>query len=227
MIGVACAYELVRAGAEVIVLDAGRTGGGASQGNTGWVTPSFAYPLAAPGVVRQGMRSALDPDGALVMRPALDPSYVRWLWRFRANCTTARFREATRALAALNARTLELLDAYQRDGVRFEMHADGLVVAARTEAGLEVYRQLFRELREAGHDAHLDELDADTLVLTEPALDRADRGVRPALPRRSLRAAGVARGRAREARHRARRRDPRGHRGRRRRAHRPPSGGGR
>jgi hypothetical protein len=28
------------------------------------------------------MRSALDPDGALVMRPAVDPSYVRWLWRF-------------------------------------------------------------------------------------------------------------------------------------------------
>jgi len=189
VIGVACAYELVRAGAEVVVLEAGRTGEGASQGNTGWVTPSFAYPLAAPGVVRQGMRSAMDPDGALVMRPALDPSYVRWLWRFRANCTTARFREATRALAALNERTLELLDAYQHDGVRFEMHADGLVVAARTEAGLEVYRELFRELREAGHDAHLDELDAHTLVLAEPALDRAavacglrcrvDRFVRP------------------------------------------------
>ena len=39
------------------------------------------------------------------MRPALDASYLRWLWRFRARCTTARFREATMALAALNSRT--------------------------------------------------------------------------------------------------------------------------
>ena len=69
------------------------------------------------------------------------------------------------------------------------MHADGLVVAAHTEAGLDVYRQLFRELRDAGHEAELDELDADALVAAEPALDRAavacglhcrvDRFVRP------------------------------------------------
>ena len=93
------------------------------------------------------------------------------------------------ALAALNARTLELLDEYAADGVQFEMHADGLVVAAHTEAGLDVYRQLFRELRDAGHEAELDELDADALVAAEPALDRAavacglhcrvDRFVRP------------------------------------------------
>ena len=51
VVGVACAYELARAGADVVVLDAGRTGDGASKGNTGWVTPSFAYPLAAPGVI--------------------------------------------------------------------------------------------------------------------------------------------------------------------------------
>ena len=189
VVGVACAYELARAGADVVVLDAGRTGDGASKGNTGWVTPSFAYPLAAPGVIRQGLRAALDPDGALVMRPALDASYLRWLWRFRARCTTARFREATMALAALNARTLELLDDYAADGVDFEMHAGGLVVAAHTEAGLDVYRKLFGELRAAGHEAVLDELDGDALVAVEPALDRSavacglqyrvDRFVRP------------------------------------------------
>ena len=63
------------------------------------------------------------------------------------------------ALAALNTRTLELLDAYAADGVDFEMHAGGLVVAAHTKAGLDVYRRLFDELRAAGHEAVLDELD--------------------------------------------------------------------
>ncbi len=171
VIGVACAYELARAGAEVVLVDAGTVGQGASRGNTGWVTPSFSYPLAAPGVVRQGLRSALDRDGALVLRPVPDPSYLRWLWRFRERCTTERFAEATRALAALNTRTIELLDAYAADGVPFEMHAGGLVVAARTEAGLGTYRQLFAELRRAGHESRLEDLDRDQLVAVEPALD--------------------------------------------------------
>ena len=189
VVGACVAYELRRSGGDVLVVDAGRAGQGASKGNTGWVSPSFSYPLAAPGVIRQGLRSALKQDGALVIRPSLDPTFLRWLWRFRSRCTATRFAEATRALALLNERTLELLDAYAADGVAFEMHADGLVVAARTTAGLDVYRRLFDDLRAAGHAPGLDDLDAAALVAAEPALDpnavacglrcRVDRFVRP------------------------------------------------
>ena len=83
MVGLACAYELASRGAAVCVLERGRIGEGASKGNTGWITASFSYPLAAPGVIRSGMRSALSADGALVIRPSLDPAFLRWLWRFR------------------------------------------------------------------------------------------------------------------------------------------------
>ena len=190
VVGLACAWELRRRGADVVVLERARVGGGVSRGNTGWVSPSLTYPLPAPGMVREGLRQLLTGGDAFVLRPSLDPAFVRWLWSFRRNCSSARFDTGIRALLALNRRTLELFDAYRDAGVVFEMHTAGLVVAARTPGGLGLYRRTFHRLRELGYDGgSIDELDGGALAALEPALDQArvvaglharvDRFVRP------------------------------------------------
>ena len=190
VVGLACAWELRRRGADVVVLERAGVGGGVSRGNTGWVTPSLTYPLPAPGMVREGLRQLLTGGEAFVLRPSLDPAFVRWLWSFRRNCTSARFDTGIRALLALNRRTLQLFDAYRDAGVAIEMHTAGLVVAARTPGGLDLYRRTFQRLRELGYEGgSVDELDAAALAALEPALDRArvgaglharvDRFVRP------------------------------------------------
>src|SRR5215207_2641312 len=190
VVGLACAWELRRRGADVVVLERGAVGAGVSRGNTGWVSPSFTYPLPAPGMVREGLRQLMTGGEAFVLRPSLDPGFVRWLWSFRRSCSPARFDAGVRALLALNRRTLELFDAYGDAGVAFEMHAAGLVVAARTAGGLDLYRRTFRRLRELGYEGGaLDELDAASLAALEPALGRdrvvaglharVDRFVRP------------------------------------------------
>src|SRR5215216_3272927 len=190
VVGLACAWELRRRGAEVVVVERAAVGGGVSRGNTGWVSPSFTYPLPAPGMVREGIRQLVGGGEAFVLRPSLDPAFVRWLWSFRRSCSRPRFDAGVRALLALNRRTLELFDAYRDAGVAFEMNAAGLVVAARTPGGLDLYRRIFRRLRELGHEGGaIDELDAAGLAALEPALDRAavvaglharvDRFVRP------------------------------------------------
>ncbi len=190
VVGLACAWALRRRGADVAVLERAGVGGGVSRGNTGWVSPSLTYPLPAPGMVREGLRQLLTGGEAFVLRPSLDPAFVRWLWSFRRNCTSARFDTGIRALLALNRRTLQLFDAYRDAGVAFEMHTAGLVVAARTPGGLDLYRRTFQRLRELGYEGgSVDELDAAALAALEPALDRArvgaglharvDRFVRP------------------------------------------------
>ena len=190
VVGLACAWELRRRGADVVVLERARVGEGVSRGNTGWVSPSFTYPLPAPGMVREGVRQLLGGGEAFVLRPSLDPGFARWLWSFRRSCSPARFDAGVRALLALNRRTLELFDAYRDAGVDFEMHSAGLVVAARTPAGLDLYRRSFRRLRELGYEGgEIDVLDAAALAALEPALDpeqvvaglyaRVDRFVRP------------------------------------------------
>ena len=190
VVGLACAWELRRRGADVVVLERAAVGGGVSRGNTGWVSPSFTYPLPAPGMVREGLRQLVTGGEAFVLRPSLDPAFVRWLWSFRRSCSQARFDAGVRALLALNRRTLELFDAYRDAGVAFEMHTAGLVVAARTPGGLDLYRRIFRRLRELGYTGGaIDELEPVALCSLEPALDggsvvaglhaRVDRFVRP------------------------------------------------
>ena len=190
VIGLACAWELRRRGADVVVLERARVGAGVSRGNTGWVSPSLTYPLPGPGMLREGVRQLVTGGDAFVLRPRLDPAFLGWLWSFRRNCTSARFDRGIRALLALNRRTLELFDAYRDAGVAFEMHTAGLVVAARTPGGLDLYRRTFQRLRELGYTGGaIDELDAGGLIALEPALDRSrvvaglharvDRFVRP------------------------------------------------
>lgn len=190
VVGLACAWELRRGGADVVVLERATIGGGVSRGNTGWVSPSFTYPLPAPGMVREGLRQLLTGGEAFVLRPSLDPAFVRWLWSFRRSCSSDRFDAGVRALLALNRRTLELFDAYRDAGVQFEMHTAGLVVAARTPHGLDLHRTTFQRLRELGYEGGvIDSLDAASLAALEPALDpagvvaglhaRVDRFVRP------------------------------------------------
>ncbi len=172
VVGLSCAWELRRAGADVTVLERGELGGGASGGNTGWVVPSMASPLPAPGMLREGLRQLATRGNAFVLRPSPDPSFVRWLWEFRRSCTPTRFDAGVRALLALNRRTLELFDSYWEE-LRFEMHATGLVIAARSVAGLHHFRSLFRRMRELGYEgSEPDEFDGEALAQLEPALDR-------------------------------------------------------
>jgi D-amino-acid dehydrogenase len=189
VVGLACAWELHRSGADVTVLERGRLGGGVSGGNTGWIVPSMSSPLPAPGMVREGLRQLATRGNAFVLRPSPDPSFVRWLWQFHRSCSPERFDAGVRALLALNRRTLELFDRY-REELRFEMHATGLVIAARSVEGLHHFRTIFRRLRELGYEGgEPDELDSEELAALEPALDRrtvaaglharVDRYVRP------------------------------------------------
>ena len=175
VIGLACAWELTRTGASVTVLERGEVGSGVSRGNTGWVVPSLTYPLPAPGMVREGVSQLITRGDAFVLRPSLDPAFVRWLWRFWRSSSPARFNAGVRALLELNRRTLELFDGYRDAGIGFETHSTGLIVVARTSIGLEQYRRVFRRLRELGYKGgEPDELERDELATLEPALDRSN-----------------------------------------------------
>jgi D-amino-acid dehydrogenase len=170
IVGLCCAYELDRAGAEVVVVERSRTGAGASRGNTGWVCPSFTYPLPGPGIVREGLRGMLRGGGPLAIRPTLDPTFLRWLLGFRRSAGREPWEHGVQALSALNKRTLELFDTYVAAGIEFEMHRSGLLLVATSEAGLASYAALFGELRRLGFEGESKALDAAEAKEREPTL---------------------------------------------------------
>jgi len=61
VIGVACALELARRGAQVTVLEKDRVGYGCSFGNAGWLAASQAAPLANPHMLMKSLKWMLDP----------------------------------------------------------------------------------------------------------------------------------------------------------------------
>jgi D-amino-acid dehydrogenase len=171
VVGLACAYALVERGVGVVLLERAALGSGASRGNTGWVVPSLSMPLASPGMLSTGVRSALDPRGALVIRPRLDTEWIRWLWQFGRSCSLERFRAGVAALVELNRRTFEELDAYSAGGVEFESHSTGILVVAKSPTGLTWFSTLFDELARAGFGGSLEKLTGDEARALEPALN--------------------------------------------------------
>ncbi|MHA3703141.1 NAD(P)/FAD-dependent oxidoreductase [Jatrophihabitans sp. YIM 134969] len=102
MVGLATAWFLQERGVETVVFDRDGVASGASHGNAGWLTPSFALPLPEPGVLRYAVRTLFDPASPVYVPPTANPTLVRFLLQFARNCTRARFDRALTALAGLN-----------------------------------------------------------------------------------------------------------------------------
>jgi D-amino-acid dehydrogenase len=160
VIGLACAWELARRDHEVVLLEAGTIGGGVSSGNAGWICPTLATPLAAPGMVREGLRQLVRGGDAFNLRPGFD---VRWLAAFARSCRRQPYAAGLRAIAELVRGTPDLYEEYVRAGVELELHRDGLVIAALTEHALARY----------GEHTDAPVLDGRAASELEPALDAA------------------------------------------------------
>jgi len=160
VIGTATALELSRRGADVTVVDRRNIGGGCSSGNAGWLTPCFATPLPAPGVLTTSLRWLLDPESPLYIKPSVSIEWLRWLTRFALSTGKEKFEAGTRALVALS---MYSLDAYAALDGEYPGELDftrrGLLHLAQTRKGLDGAR----------HDAAVvQENGVETRVLDEP-----------------------------------------------------------
>jgi D-amino-acid dehydrogenase len=176
VVGLSCAYELARAGAEVTVVERDRCGGATSLGNAGWVVPSISIPMPAPGVTAQALKMLFRADGSLRLRPRLDPDFLRWCWRFWRSSSRERHEAGLEALMKLNQQTIQLYRDLRASGVEFEMHESGLLIAALSEETLEEYAELLETARTAGYAGEVQLLGKEALLRMEPALSDAVAG---------------------------------------------------
>ena len=166
MIGLLAAHYLRKRGAEVTVLERGRPGAACSAGNAGWITPSIAVPLPAPGLLAESLRWMLRADSPLYIKPSAAPRMLGFLLRFWKHCNARDFNAGAMALSTLAADTMTLYDELAAEGVAFESHSDGLLMVFRRAEGLAAEKALIERL---GYGP-LRELDADEVHALEPAL---------------------------------------------------------
>ncbi len=170
--GLCCAYYLRHRGLDVVVLDAEPVGSraAASYGNGGWICPSQAGPLPEPGLTVSALQALMSAKSPLYFRPGYLPRLAPWLARFWTYCNRRDFDNGTSALAALSRRTFELVDAMVDDGIEFELHKLGLVVATATEREARKALDSLEGMRSHGFTLPRDIIVGDALHALEPAL---------------------------------------------------------
>lgn len=171
VIGLTTAYHLAREGEAVTVVDARNTGLGASDVNAGWFVPAEAAPVPGPGMVLKSMKWMLHRDSPLYIRPSLRPSFVRFMLGMWRRSNSADQRLGFEGHLRLAQGTVESFDDYRADGMRFEMHNAGLLMAFTDADNLEHHRDNLDLVRQFDLDPRV--LIGDEVRDHEPKLSEA------------------------------------------------------
>lgn len=171
-VGLCTAWYLRQAGAEVTVLTAAKSDAtsGCSFGNAGLVVPSHFMPLAAPGVIRQGLKWMLNPKSPLYIRPRLDRDLIQWMWHFNASANVQNVERAKHLLVDLNTASHGLFEELQQEGdVGFGFEKRGLMMLYKTAKYQDEEEALGEHAKALG--LPVDVLDASQVAEKEPGLD--------------------------------------------------------
>jgi D-amino-acid dehydrogenase len=166
-IGASAAYALAEAGLDVVLLERGAVGRGASAGTACLLTPSHSERMASPAALREGLRSLPDPTGPFSLRPT--PRLLPWLARFTVAALqgAAVVEEGTTLLRRMAQDSLVLHRAWH-DRLDTGLVRRGLLNAYLTAPGLLARDALVAAHRTLGMAAEV--VDADGVRDLEPAL---------------------------------------------------------
>jgi D-amino-acid dehydrogenase len=170
VVGLSSAYYLAGMGHDVTLLERDSPGAGASSHNAGWLVPSMATPVMAPGALGQALRWMLRRDSPFYIRSVPDPRLVVFLARMVRSANARTYAESTRLLSVLAAKTMRLYDELRDAGVRFEQHSDPLTMLFTKASHLEAHVGELEELAGLGTVTTWERHDKDQIRLLIPAV---------------------------------------------------------
>ncbi len=159
-IGLFSAYFLSGKGHRVTVLDAGNFTANCSYDNAGMIVPSHLVPLAAPGMISQGIRWMLKPRSPFYVKPRLDRELIRWGRLFHRSSTQAHVDASIPVLKELSMASKILYREFAAEFPSISYREDGLLMLFQTS-------NAERHEREAGEIAQANGLQVDLLSESE------------------------------------------------------------
>jgi D-amino-acid dehydrogenase len=175
IVGVCCAWWLLRAGFSVTLIDKVAPGSGASAGNAGSIGLASVPPLGMPGILRRVPRMLLDPAHALTTHWTYMLGALPWFARFALATQHDRVEAIADARADMLAHASEALDTLLRESGHTAMIENrGLIHTFQSKAGLAGAAYAIEMRRRRG--VRLEVLGGDVLRELEPALSTAVAG---------------------------------------------------
>lgn len=170
VVGVACALELAKRGAKVLILERDEIGHGCSFGNAGWLTPSQSLPIANPNLLFKSFKWMLDPESPLYIQPRADAAYLRWLIEFLlAARNRPQFERGAAALVEICRASVDLWEAFAKQStVPFGFERKGLLAVFENAGSLEAAKGSIDLVAKSGVRA--ERWTADQVRAHEPAI---------------------------------------------------------
>lgn len=173
IIGVTSAYQLAKAGHEVVVID--RQTGPAletSHANAGEVSFGYCSPWAAPGIPRKAVKWLMMKHPPLVLRPKVDGAMLAWLIQMLANCNYKSYAiNKSRMLRLADYSRLCLAELRAETAISYDERMQGTLQLFRTQHQLDASAKDVKALAADGIPYEV--LDRDGCIRQEPALAHA------------------------------------------------------
>lgn len=165
--GLTSAYYLAKSGWKVTLVDKGDLRDNCSYGNAGMIVPSHFTPMAAPGIVAQGIKWMFDSKSPFYVKPSPSWSLISWGLKFLKHANEKHVARTAPAIRDLNLYSSmlyhELATELEKD---FDLHHKGILMLYKNDKTAEEEIHLSKTALELGLDTVV--LNRDEVQAMEP-----------------------------------------------------------
>ncbi len=141
---------------------------GCSFGNTGMIVPSHFVPLAAPGVISQGLEWMRDPGSPFYVKPRASWDLIDWGLKFWQASNAGHVRRAAPVLRDLSLASREMYESLAGPDNDFGLARRGVLVLCKTRRALDDEAEVAKQASALGLCAEV--LDAAAAAALDPGL---------------------------------------------------------
>lgn len=166
VIGLSTAYHCARKGHRITVIERnGAQRDGCSFGNAGMIVPSHFVPLAAPGMVKLGLKMMWNPESPFYIKPRLNGELLDWGIKFWRAANAEHVRRSAPLLRDLNFASRALFEEFAAQN-EIGLVTRGLLMLCKTQHGLDNEAKFAAQANQLGVLAEV--LDAKKVAKLDP-----------------------------------------------------------
>ena len=168
VIGLCTAYYCARRGFTVTIVERkAAQRDGCSFGNAGMIVPSHFIPLAAPGMVKLGLKWMWNPTSPLYIKPRLDADLMDWGWKFWRAADAEHVRRSAPLIRDLSLASRTAFEEFAASpDTDFGLVKKGLLMLCKEQHTLDEEAKMAEQARAIGIPAEV--FDAKQTAALDP-----------------------------------------------------------